>query len=185
MPQPGRGVPLWVEVDQQHLLVVGGECGGEVDRRGGLADATLLVGDRQDARAGPGAGASVRSASIWGNDTAGVAHPEDAGVGGGIRLAMRSARMCHSVAACVNSDSTLAPFRNRHCPPGASNGAARAGSSDNGARARAVTSGAAVRRVGFQLGRTNVNLGSGNAGGLAQEGGFALVGLDQIETERP
>jgi hypothetical protein len=38
------------EVDDQHVLADGGERGAEIDGGRGLADATLLVGDRQDPR---------------------------------------------------------------------------------------------------------------------------------------
>ena len=89
--------------------------------------------------------------------------------------------MCHCAAACVNSDATLAPLRNRQCPPGASSGAARARSFDSGATARAVTSGAGARPADFDAGCMDADGGSGDAGSLAQESGFALVRLDQIE----
>ncbi len=52
--EAGGGVALRVEVDQQDLFVVGGQRGGQVDRGRGLADPSLLVGDRQDAHAWPG-----------------------------------------------------------------------------------------------------------------------------------
>jgi hypothetical protein len=41
------GVALRIGVHQQHLFADGGEGGAEIDRRGGLADAALLVGDDQ------------------------------------------------------------------------------------------------------------------------------------------
>ncbi len=44
--EPGARIALGVEVDHQDGLAAGGERGAEVDRRGGLADAALLVGDR-------------------------------------------------------------------------------------------------------------------------------------------
>ena len=40
----GGGVPLWVEVDDEHLEPVLGQGRGHVHRRRRLADATLLVG---------------------------------------------------------------------------------------------------------------------------------------------
>ena len=42
-------VALGIQVHQQHPLRVGRQSGGEVDRRGGLADAAFLVGDAEDA----------------------------------------------------------------------------------------------------------------------------------------
>jgi hypothetical protein len=44
-----RRISLRVEIEDQNLLADGGEGGAEVDGGGGLADATLLVGDGQDA----------------------------------------------------------------------------------------------------------------------------------------
>jgi len=43
------GVALRVQVDQQHALGRGSQCGGQVHGRGGLADAAFLVGDGDDA----------------------------------------------------------------------------------------------------------------------------------------
>ena len=43
--QPGRGVALRIEVDDQRSLAELGEAGTDVDRRRRLADAALLVGD--------------------------------------------------------------------------------------------------------------------------------------------
>ena len=48
--ETGRGVALRIEIDDQHALADRGERGAEIDRGGGLADAALLVGERQDAR---------------------------------------------------------------------------------------------------------------------------------------
>ena len=48
--QRGRGVALRVEVDDEDLLAELGQAGCHADRRGGLADAALLVGDDEDAR---------------------------------------------------------------------------------------------------------------------------------------
>ena len=52
--QRGAGVALRVEVDDQHPQTPPGEGGGDVDRGGGLADATLLVG-HHDCPGGRGA----------------------------------------------------------------------------------------------------------------------------------
>ena len=48
--ETGRGVALRIEIDDQHALADRGERGAEIDRGRGLADAALLVGERQDAR---------------------------------------------------------------------------------------------------------------------------------------
>ena len=43
-----REIALGIDVDEQHPPVGDGERSGQVDRRRGLADAPLLVGDRND-----------------------------------------------------------------------------------------------------------------------------------------
>ena len=48
--ETGRGVALRIEIDDQHALADRGQRGAEIDRGGGLADAALLVGQRQNAR---------------------------------------------------------------------------------------------------------------------------------------
>ena len=48
--EAGRGVALRIEIDDQHALADRGQRGAEIDRGGGLADAALLVGERQNAR---------------------------------------------------------------------------------------------------------------------------------------
>jgi hypothetical protein len=48
--EAGRGVALRIEIDDQHPLADRGQGGAEVDRGGGLADAALLVGQRENAR---------------------------------------------------------------------------------------------------------------------------------------
>lgn len=50
--EPGAGVALWVEVDQQDASADGGEGSGEIDRGRGLSDPALLIGERNDDRAG-------------------------------------------------------------------------------------------------------------------------------------
>src|SRR4029453_2546980 len=61
----GRGVALRVDVEDQHLLADGGQRGTEIDGSGGLADATLLIGDGKDAeRAGHGSNPSIWVADL-------------------------------------------------------------------------------------------------------------------------
>ena len=48
LAEPAGGVALRVAVDQQDALLESCEPGGEVDRGGGLADPTLLVGDSEN-----------------------------------------------------------------------------------------------------------------------------------------
>ena len=46
----GRGIGLWVDVDQEHLPPHLSERSAHADRGGGLSDAALLVGDRENTR---------------------------------------------------------------------------------------------------------------------------------------
>ena len=48
--EPGRGIALRIEIDDQHPLADGGEGRGEIDRRRRLADAALLIGYGEDTR---------------------------------------------------------------------------------------------------------------------------------------
>src|SRR5262249_44806492 len=48
--EPGRGVTLRIEVDNQHAFADCRQRRAEVDRGGRLADAALLIGERQDTR---------------------------------------------------------------------------------------------------------------------------------------
>ena len=48
--EPGRGIALRIEIDDQHALADRGQRRAEIDRGRRLADAALLVGERQDAR---------------------------------------------------------------------------------------------------------------------------------------
>ena len=57
--EPGRGVALRIEIDDQHPLADRGERRAEIDGRRRLADAALLIGDRQN----PGLAGSDRRCS--------------------------------------------------------------------------------------------------------------------------
>src|SRR5262249_1369766 len=61
-----------IEVEEQHAAPGGGERGGEIDRRGGLADAALLVRDGDDPLHGHSVlhGAARAAASGAGDDGA-------------------------------------------------------------------------------------------------------------------
>ena len=58
--EPGRGVALGIEIDDEHPLADRGERGPEVDGGGGLADAALLVRHGENARARPAVGLATR-----------------------------------------------------------------------------------------------------------------------------
>ena len=45
LSEAAGGVALGVAVDEQHFSAVEGEGGGQIDRRGGLSDSTLLICD--------------------------------------------------------------------------------------------------------------------------------------------
>ena len=81
-PEPGAGVALRVEVDDEHPVAEVGEAGAQVHGRGGLADAALLVGDRHDAGERPGERRRLlvgrRPASAGAGSSAGVAAPRAA-----------------------------------------------------------------------------------------------------------
>jgi hypothetical protein len=49
--QPGRGITLRVEIDDQYMLADRGECGPEIDGGRRFADPTFLIGDRKHSRA--------------------------------------------------------------------------------------------------------------------------------------
>ena len=48
--ESSRGVTLRIEIDNQHVLADSGKRRAKIDCRGGLADAALLVGDREHSR---------------------------------------------------------------------------------------------------------------------------------------
>ncbi len=48
--EAGGGVALRIQIDDQHALADRGECRPEIDRRGGFADAALLVGQSENPR---------------------------------------------------------------------------------------------------------------------------------------
>ena len=54
--EPGRGVALGIEIDDQHPLADRGERGAEIDGGGRLADAALLVRHGENARTRRGVG---------------------------------------------------------------------------------------------------------------------------------
>ena len=94
--EPGRGVALRIEIDDQHVLADGRQGGAEIDRGRGLADAALLVGDRQHPRAA-GLGPGGR-----------LAEGDDLRVGGGVgRAACRSWRHVQSFARGLEPGSRL------------------------------------------------------------------------------
>ena len=72
--EAGRGIALRIEIDDQHVLADRRERGAKIDRGRGLADAALLVGDRQHARrfGAPAAGSRRRrkgdDAADWSED---------------------------------------------------------------------------------------------------------------------
>ena len=50
--KPGRGIALWIKIDDENALADGGERRAEVDRGGSLSYSALLVRHDEDARSG-------------------------------------------------------------------------------------------------------------------------------------
>ena len=112
--QPGRGVALGVEVDDQRALAELGEAGADVDRRRRLADAALLVGDGDDPgelgdRAGTatpsaarrgGGGVAGASGSVGGGRSAARVGSQD-----GRRLASTGGRLAASSGKLIDGSS--------------------------------------------------------------------------------
>ena len=48
--ETGRGIALWIEIDDQHEFANRGERRAEIDCRGGFADAAFLIGNCQHPR---------------------------------------------------------------------------------------------------------------------------------------
>src|SRR6478672_6168879 len=148
--EPGRGIALRIQVDDQHALADRCERGAEIDRGGCLADAALLVGQRQDTRmaryAGliclidlidyghcgvPGAVADRGRRSIRSSSTIQPCPP--------VRLECRFGTIFQYLVASVNSASTSWPLRNRAFAPFLTSGSTKPMSWLSGATARAVT----------------------------------------------
>ena len=127
--EAGRGVALRIEIDDQHPLADRGERRAEIDRGGGLADAALLVGERQDARMGRPLLAPILLISLIN-----YAHARlPTAVAEGLRRSIRSSstiQPCPPVrlewsrgsifqylVASVNSASTSWPLRNKAFAP--------------------------------------------------------------------
>ena len=80
--EPGRGVALRIEIDDQHALADRGERRAEIDRRRGLADAALLVGDGEHARRLGRLGA-LGQTTTWANRSAAGGSAGGRRLGGG------------------------------------------------------------------------------------------------------
>src|SRR5882757_5374067 len=149
--ESGGRVALWIEIDDQHILTDGGQRCAEIDGGGGLADATLLFRQRQDARM---VGRRVDLVLLINLINYGHARVPCA-VADGLRRSMRSSstiQPCPPVrlecscglifqylVASVNSASTSWPLRNRAFAPPLTSGSVKRMSWCNGATARAVT----------------------------------------------
>ena len=124
-PQAGAGVALRIEIDDQGAVAELGQAGAEVDRGGGLADATLLVGDGDDPGERPAGRGGLRPPLISSSTGARSARKVD-GVGGrrtSVRRRIVSIRRCASP-----SDGP------RSSEPDRSEGPAEAGGRRDGAR---------------------------------------------------
>ena len=151
MPSPVEALPCGSRSTISTRSPIGGERGAEIDRRGGLADPALLVGERQDAWVAGrlrrpillinlinygharlaiccrGSGAPPDSVEF--DDPAVVRRCGWNGCG----------RILQYLVASVNSASTSWPLRNSAFAPLCASGSAKPISSCKGASARAVT----------------------------------------------
>src|ERR1700682_4962765 len=147
----GGSVALRIEIDDQHILANRGQRRAEIDRGRGLADAALLVSQRQDARMVrrawdliflinlinygharvPCAVADGLRRSIWSSSTIQPCPP--------VRLECNCGLIFQYLVASVNSASTSWPLRNSAFAPLFTSGSAKRISWCNGATARAVT----------------------------------------------
>src|SRR5260370_38736318 len=147
----GGSVALRIEMDDQHILADRGQCRAEIDRGRGLADAALLVGQRQDARMVRRAFDLILLINLINYGHARV----PCAVADGLCRSMRSSSQSQPcplvwlecscglifqyLVASVNSASTSWPLRNRAFAPLLTNGSAKPISWCNEATARAVT----------------------------------------------
>ncbi len=79
--EPGRGVALRVEVDDENPLADRGQRGSEVDGGGGLADPALLVRHDEDARARSGVGLANEGLGRGHGAVSASANAQDRGLG--------------------------------------------------------------------------------------------------------
>src|SRR6266704_3497989 len=149
--EAGGRIALRIEIDDQHILTDGSQRCAEIDGCGGLADAALLIRQRQDARM---VGRRVDLILLISLINYGHARVPSA-VADGLCRSMRSSstiQPCPPVrlecscglifqylVASVNSASTSWPLGNRAFAPWRTNGSAKPTSWCNGATARAVT----------------------------------------------
>src|SRR5256885_1835611 len=116
--ESGGGVALGIEVDDQHALTDRSQRGAEIDRGRGLADAALLIGERQDARMACRCGGLILLINLINNGHAGL----PSAIAEGLRRSIRSSstiqpcppvrlewscgRIFQYLVASVNSAST-------------------------------------------------------------------------------
>src|SRR5215207_4862292 len=142
--EPRRGIALRVEIDDQNLLANGSERRAEVDRGRGLADAALLVREREHPRPGRDGsrgrnrdrgvgGEGIHQTRSWRDRTRTILPS------GSVRLGIRSVSSLQDLATSVNSDCTSRPFGNSPTVPVFNSACVQPRSCGRGARARAVT----------------------------------------------
>src|SRR6267154_5787839 len=149
--ESGGRIALRIEIDDQHILTDGGQCCAEIDGGSGLANAPLLIRQRQDTRMVgwrfdlillinlinygharvPCAVADGLCRSMRSSSTIQPCPP--------VRLECSCGLISQYLVASVNSASTSWPLGNRAFAPLLTNGSAKPISWCNGATARAVT----------------------------------------------
>src|SRR5215471_14082356 len=147
-------VALRVEIDDEDLLAYGGECRAEIDGRGGLAHAALLIGKGEHAQWG--LRIDVRGTAVCVIHGNGAHHQDQCRSAfrtttirpsGLVLLGTSSAAIIQCSAARVNSNSASQPLRKRPVAPFFNNGVAYSSNRSSGASARAVTASAVSPNV--------------------------------------
>ena len=177
MPSPVEAFPCGIEVDHQHALPDRGQRGGEVDRGGGLADAALLVGDRDDA--GPSLGRAVACHAM--RSVPAKRSTMRIRAAGSVALGASRAEICHAAADSVNSPRQRAPLGEQadRRVVGAERGE-RGGVFEQARQGREGAGGHDVDRPGVEvLDARAADLAgrAGHADGLGEEGGLGGVGF--------
>src|SRR6478752_8042395 len=133
--KPGARIPLRVEVDDHHAFADCRKRSAEIDRGRGLADAALLVGERDH----PHSARSERVHRAFAFER--LARPVISTTNESSAVMLGCSRQVKSNRRMADSISFPAsrPFKNSPLTPGLSHGAARSSNRGNGASARAVT----------------------------------------------
>ena len=168
-----RRVALRIEIDQQHAALHRDQARGEIDAGRRLADAALLVGDRDD----------LASCARGSHDDEMALAVEP---GHGERGRARSRRRRRAAARSPRADRR--PSSRRARPSGASSWRAGAGERRAGrrTRARSTISNGCGRRVVLDARRDRLDVGKRELDRrLAQERGLLVIAVEQRRRANP